>query len=193
MKPERLLLPCDMIIRWKGKRDKGELTVLKRQVKLVGAKEPCNSFTLFVDPNHDAQETGKGLAFDVLHCNFNCSFILPTSATSPRPQPSSAMSTEIQAMLSQDKFANYVASAIRTRWFDFGIMLNIPYSDLEGIERSFSENPLRCFLSVFHQWKCDPKKSFTWATVIDILSSNTMNEEKLAEKIRKTFPCNNLS
>lgn len=190
MKPERQLLPCDMIIRWKGKRDKGELTVLKRQVKLVGAQEPCNSFTLFVDPNHDAQETGKWLAFDVLHWNFNCSFILPTSATSPRPRPSSATSTEIQAILSQDKFADYVASAISTRWFEFGFKLNIPYADLVGIERSFGDNPLRCFLSVFHQWECDSKMPFTWATVVDILSSNTMNEQELAEKIRKIFPCN---
>lgn len=73
MKPERLPPPCNMVIRWEGKCDKDVLSVLKREVKLVGAREPCDSFTLFVDPNDDPLEESKGVAFVSFLWNFNFS------------------------------------------------------------------------------------------------------------------------
>lgn len=60
MKPERLPPPCNMVIRWEGKSGKDEVTTLKRKVNLVGAREPCDSFILFVEPNDDAQQESKG-------------------------------------------------------------------------------------------------------------------------------------
>lgn len=114
MTPESLSPPSNMIIRWKGKLYKDELTVLKQRVNLVGAKKPSNFFTLFVDPNVDVQDESKGVVFVVLHWNFICSLLIrvgltePTSATKKSPEilltssaspqilPTSGTSPEIQ-------------------------------------------------------------------------------------------------
>lgn len=50
MKPEYLFLPCTIIIRWEGRSNKDEMTVLRRQVNLVCEQERVTSFILYVDP-----------------------------------------------------------------------------------------------------------------------------------------------
>lgn len=71
MNPECLSPPCDLIIRWKGNPNEDKPTVLKRQVNLVGAEEPGNSFILFVDPDDVAQEKSKGVLSVVFHWNLH--------------------------------------------------------------------------------------------------------------------------
>lgn len=216
MTPESLSPPSNMIISWKGKLDKDELTVLKQRVNLVGAKKPSNFFTLFVDPNVDVQDESKGVVFVVLHWNFNCSLlicvglteptsatspeilltsgaspqILPTSGTSPEIQPKSTTTVQIQPMthpLKQSEFAKYVASDITHRWFMFGLLLSIPLSNLEEIEHDHMRDPFRCFMAVFSLWEQRAEEPFTWKTVFDILSSKAMDEKPLAMKIKYHF------
>ena len=77
---------------------------------------------------------------------------------------------------------NKVADQCRDKWKLVGILLNISYSRLNAIENKYHES-LHCFAEVFDIWKLQGRLPYTWATIIDVLKSPAVAEERLALKI----------
>lgn len=82
----------------------------------------------------------------------------------------------------QSSFLNKVISKIPTEWRRFGFALEIDTEYLDDIENSCKDTRT-CFEKVFGNWKKDPKRPFTWETVLDVLKE--LKQPIVRESIKK--------
>ena len=75
-----------------------------------------------------------------------------------------------------------VASRAIDKWWVLGLELNIPYHQLQSIERD-ERYPDLCFLEVFNIWERNSDSPFTWATIVEALRSPIVGEKHLAREI----------
>lgn len=84
---------------------------------------------------------------------------------------------------------NNVAPKINHKWDDFGLLLRIPLHILNSLRKAGSD--FRCFMEVVEYWKTNQYLktvklySYTWKSLIDVLTSPHMNERPLAAEIEK--------
>ena len=81
-----------------------------------------------------------------------------------------------------------VAVRIPSKWFEFGVYLNIPYQSLKLIEIKREKDDLLCFADVFDKWMNNlhvSREPISWATVITVLKS--MHEERLVAELEVKF------
>ena len=79
---------------------------------------------------------------------------------------------------------NDVAAVIPAKWCEFGQQLDIKPGILCGFEQQNNKNCLRCFSDVFDKWMTSLTRTpISWATVIDVLKSAIIDEQKLAKEI----------
>ena len=77
---------------------------------------------------------------------------------------------------------NYVAAKIPDKWYLFGQQLDIPASKLNTFNSESS--PEQCFSMVFSTWKHSLSRTpITWATVLAVLKSPSINEQLLAKEL----------
>ena len=69
--------------------------------------------------------------------------------------------------------------------------LGISASVLNGIDQYRRGEPDVCFSDVFTYWQnhSTPQSPANWATIVEVLRSNTVGEEALSDNIRKKFKC----
>ena len=79
---------------------------------------------------------------------------------------------------------NQVAAKTKIKWFQVGIQLKIDSTTLEVFETK-SQDPMRCYSMVFTEWKKQGKRPYTWATIIEILETNAVNEKGAAVELRQ--------
>lgn len=77
---------------------------------------------------------------------------------------------------------NVVAAEIPTKWREFGYQLHISTGVLNSIEQSRND-PQGCFTAVFERWESNGQPPFTWGTVLEVLRSQAMRQNKLADNI----------
>ena len=77
-----------------------------------------------------------------------------------------------------------VAAKTKDKWFQVGIQLDIDMATLLSYEAQ-SRDPMRCYTSVFVEWKRDHKLPYTWATIIGALESNAVTEVAVANEVRE--------
>ena len=80
-------------------------------------------------------------------------------------------------------------SAVKDKWKDLGVQLNMTPSDLNSIEIKCSNDPSHCLLEMLSQWWEVTSPSPTWQTVVDALSSPAVGRQIVAEHIRQTYLC----
>ena len=80
-------------------------------------------------------------------------------------------------------------SAVKDKWKDLGVQLNMTPPDLNAIQIQCNNNPSRCLLEMLSQWWEVTSPSPTWQTVVDALSSPAVDRPDVAEKIRKFYCC----
>ena len=81
---------------------------------------------------------------------------------------------------------NEVATKIPGKWIPLGIQLGVAFADLEGIRSSrTSENYITIFVDVFQMWKTKLKVPYTWAALITALESSSIDEQELAQTLRR--------
>lgn len=86
---------------------------------------------------------------------------------------------------------NNVAPKIKHKWDDFGLLLRIPLHILNSLKKAGSYSDFRCFMEVVEYWKTDQYSktgklySYTWKSLIEVLTSPHMNERPLAAEIEK--------
>ena len=83
--------------------------------------------------------------------------------------------------LSLSVFLTHVGSQMPSRWRAFGILLDIPLSQLDTYP---SHSCMDCFARVFDSWEKRGQPEFSWETVIRVLESPTLEEMMLARKVR---------
>ena len=86
---------------------------------------------------------------------------------------------ELKDLMSQ------IAADTSNKWFQVGIQLKVDPAKLTSFETQFMRDPMRCYTSVFVEWKRDHKLPYTWATIIEALESGAVNEVAVAIKVRK--------
>ena len=69
-----------------------------------------------------------------------------------------------------------------SRWREFGILLDIPLSELDTFP---AHSCVECFVRVIDSWERRGRPEFTWETVIRVLESPPLEEMMLAQKVRK--------
>ena len=69
-----------------------------------------------------------------------------------------------------------------SRWRSFGILLDIPLSELDTYP---AHSCVDCFACVFDSWERRGRPEFSWETVIRVLESPPLEEMTLAQKVRK--------
>ena len=79
----------------------------------------------------------------------------------------------------------YVATESERSWYDVGIALAIPSSQLDSIQREQLGNNLRCYRSVFQTWERTQVLPFEWLTIIKALKQGFVRENSLADKLEK--------
>ena len=84
--------------------------------------------------------------------------------------------------LNLSNFMNYVGSNMLSKWQSFGILVDIPLSNLETYP---TQSPINCFARVFDSWQRSGSPEFSWETVINILESPLLGEMQLAENVRE--------
>ena len=84
------------------------------------------------------------------------------------------------------EFLERVATPIQTKWFQFGTLLLIGREKLDCIKLS-SDTPVLQFMDVFDHWKRSKCAPFTWKKVIDVLRSDTLCYNVLADTLTNTL------
>ena len=80
---------------------------------------------------------------------------------------------------------NNVAAKIPVKWYKFGVQLNIPTGTLSAVHK---HTDLECFIEVFSIWKRSLSlEPISWATVIAVLESPSINEKRLAADLRAKY------
>ena len=78
---------------------------------------------------------------------------------------------------------NLVAAHIPSKWRLVGIQLHLKDSELDCIEVT-SDDPLRCFSSVFTLWKRkETRLPLSWWTVLQALEAASVGEQRLARQV----------
>ena len=81
-------------------------------------------------------------------------------------------------------FMEKVAVHVRTKWRFFGIMIDIPSNILDSFP---AHNALHCFERVFDYWSRRGSPPLTWEAIVEVLESDTVDEKKIADEVRKAF------
>ena len=75
---------------------------------------------------------------------------------------------------------------LQAKWYSIGISFYIPFGDLNAIAQNHGRDCDRCLGAVLEKWtamKCDA----SWENVIEMLTSNSLKEVRLAKEIKAEF------
>ena len=78
-----------------------------------------------------------------------------------------------------------VASKIPSKWKRVGLSLGMEQSQIDAINMRRLAEPLECFSDVYTHWQrqSSPQSPTTWNTLVAVLRSNYVGEEKLGDTI----------
>ena len=83
------------------------------------------------------------------------------------------------------ELTNMVVPPLRNKWRDIGIQLGIKPNDLDAIYDRRNRNPNHCFADVFSQWEDSNNLPYTWAVILEVISSEYVNELAVAKSIEQ--------
>ena len=82
-----------------------------------------------------------------------------------------------------------VATVIPDKWKRVGVALGLSQAQVNAIEKHRLADPLDCFAEVFHLWQqlSTPQQPVNWSTLVTVLNSRIVGEERLADFIQENF------
>ena len=83
-----------------------------------------------------------------------------------------------------------VAAVIPAKWRLVGVQLKLPNGTLDEIQAQNAGSPDQCILSfqrVFTKWKHLGTSPYTWETMINALSSQSVGEVALANEMKEKY------
>ena len=87
---------------------------------------------------------------------------------------------------SHSDLMNHVAAALPTKWRIVGLQLGLSLPRLDEIERNHSDCR-RCFSAVFSEWEQQETSPFSWETVVSVLQTPSVEENRVAEEVKTHF------
>ena len=72
---------------------------------------------------------------------------------------------------------------VRRKWFDLGLELDIPLSDLNNIRARYKDASSDCLIQILVEWLKRSSPPPTWRALIAALRDQAVDEEALAEVI----------
>ena len=87
------------------------------------------------------------------------------------------------------QFMESVASVIPDKWRRVGVALGIRHPQINAINTQHQGDAVNCFESVFHFWQqqSTPQQPVSWTTLVTVLRSHYVGEERLADSIKANF------
>ena len=87
------------------------------------------------------------------------------------------------------QFMETVATEIPSKWKRLGVAFGLNQSQIDAIEKRRLADPIECFSDVFHHWQqtSTPQKPANWSSLVRVLCSRYVGEERLAEYVQNTF------
>ena len=80
---------------------------------------------------------------------------------------------------------NRVAARCMNKWKHVGVQLEIEDAQLKSIRSSCETDQQLCFMEVFDHWKGNGNPPYTWTTIINVLKTPSVCEEKVARDLLK--------
>ena len=125
----------------------------------------------------------------IIHCYyyyFSLLLFIDLGQTPPRSHNTSIdldfTHPALQTGPSLPDLSNFVAARIPNKWKDLGIQLGLRVSELDAIYDRRNRVPTHCYMDVFDSWERGTVP-YTWATLLEKLSTQSMNERSLAIEI----------
>lgn len=85
---------------------------------------------------------------------------------------------------------NHVAVSLATKWRIVGVQLGLSVAKLDEIEVAYVNDCKRCFSAVFSEWENTASLPYTWSTIIEVLKTPSVEENRLAERLKAQFTTN---
>ena len=81
------------------------------------------------------------------------------------------------------------AKVIPNKWHAVGVALGINQARIDAIDSQHRGRPDKCFAEVFVQWQKlhDSRQPVSWTTIVSMLKSRQVGEERLANEIQQQF------
>ena len=91
------------------------------------------------------------------------------------------------------QFTESVAIKIPSKWKKVGVALGLTLAQIDAIEELRVADPIGCFSEVFTHWQqmSTLQQPVSWTTLVTVLRSQYVGEERLADFLHKTFVGNN--
>ena len=80
-----------------------------------------------------------------------------------------------------------VAASTKSKWKQVGIQLLFTMSELDAIEMKRGRDPMRCYCDLLIAWKRGLRQPFTWETIVRVLESSGIEENRLANQLRRKY------
>ena len=72
------------------------------------------------------------------------------------------------------------------KWKEIAIGLELSNTEIDCISKECNEI-LECFRRVFDRWQRESRRPFNWETIIDVLESQLLNENSLAQRLKEKY------
>ena len=81
---------------------------------------------------------------------------------------------------------NKVATKIPHKWHEVGIQLNLKHEELRFLRESLPSGAgSQLFASIFTLWKNRRTREYSWATMIEVLKTTSVDQTRLAEDLNR--------
>ena len=80
-----------------------------------------------------------------------------------------------------------VVAPTKSKWKQVGVQLLFTVSELDAIEMKRGRDPTRCYCDLLVAWKRGLRQPFTWETIVRVLASAGVGEERLANQLRRKY------
>lgn len=85
------------------------------------------------------------------------------------------------------ELAEKVTPHLHPKWYDVGLQLGLSTATLNGIELCHPTEIKRRLNDVFSEWICRSEENPTWTKLLEILRSECIGENRLANELEKSF------
>ena len=78
----------------------------------------------------------------------------------------------------------------RTKWYDIGLLLNVPVDKLDTIKSENKDNLGACLREMLHYALKSGDRKLTWKRVVDALKNDIVGDAELADSLSRNYRCN---
>ena len=78
----------------------------------------------------------------------------------------------------------------RTKWYDIGLLLDVPVDTLDTIKSENKDDLGACLREMLHYALKSGDRKLTWKRVVDALKNDIVGDAELADSLSRNYCCN---